>query len=43
MPELVTDASRQTTLDTSALAPGNYHLAVRRQGEDRRLFPAQLR
>ena len=33
----------QTTLDTSALAPGSYQLAVRRQGEDWRLFPAQLR
>jgi hypothetical protein len=33
----------QTTLDTSALAPGSSQLAVRRQGEDWRLFPAQLR
>jgi hypothetical protein len=32
-----------TTLDTSALPPGSYQLALRRQGEDWRLFPAQLR
>jgi hypothetical protein len=31
------------TLDTSALPPGNYQLAVRRQGEDWRMFPAELR
>jgi hypothetical protein len=30
-------------LDTSALPPGGYQLAVRRQGEDWRLVPAQLR
>jgi hypothetical protein len=33
----------ETTLDTSALSPGSYQLAVRRKGEDWRLFPAQLR
>ena len=33
----------QTTLDTSALPQGSYHLALRRQGDDWRLFPAQLR
>ena len=33
----------ETTLDTSALPPGNYQLAVRREGEDWRLFPTQLR
>ncbi len=32
----------ETKLDTSALPPGSYQLAVRRQGEDWRLFPAQL-
>jgi hypothetical protein len=32
----------ETTLDTSALPPGGYQLAVRRQGEDWRLFPARL-
>ncbi|HEX5370278.1 MAG TPA: hypothetical protein VFY10_12760 [Dehalococcoidia bacterium] len=32
-----------TTLDTSALPAGSYQLAVRRQGEDWRMFPAQLR
>jgi hypothetical protein len=32
----------ETTLDTTTLPPGNYQLAVRRQGENRRLFPAQL-
>lgn len=31
------------TLDTTALTPGSYQLAVRRQGEDWRLFPTQLR
>ncbi len=33
----------ETTLDTSALPPGSYQLAVRRQGDDWRLFPASLR
>ncbi|MGH9371287.1 MAG: hypothetical protein ACRD15_07145 [Vicinamibacterales bacterium] len=33
----------ETTLDTSALPPGSYRLAVRREGEDWRLFPAHLR
>ena len=33
----------ETTLDTSALPPGSYQLAVRREGEDWRLVPAQLR
>jgi hypothetical protein len=32
----------ETSLDTSALPPGAYQLAVRRQGEDWRLFPARL-
>ncbi len=32
-----------TTLDTSALPEGSYQLAVRHQGEDWRMFPAQLR
>ncbi len=32
-----------TTLNTSALPAGSYQLAVRRQGEDWRMFPAQLR
>ena len=32
----------QTTLDTSRLPPGGYQLAVRRQGEDWRMFPARL-
>jgi hypothetical protein len=32
-----------TTLDTSALPPGSYQLAVRRQGEDWRMFPTLLR
>jgi hypothetical protein len=32
----------QTTLDTSTLSPGSCQLAVRRQGEDWRLFPATL-
>jgi hypothetical protein len=31
-----------TTLDTSALPAGSYQLAVRRQGEDWRMFPARL-
>ena len=33
----------ETTLDTTALPPGSYQLALRRQGEDWELFPAQLR
>jgi hypothetical protein len=33
----------ETTLDTTALPPGSYQLAVRRQGEDWRFVPAQLR
>jgi hypothetical protein len=33
----------ETTFDTSALPPGSYQLAVRREGEDWRLFPTQLR
>jgi hypothetical protein len=32
----------ETTLDTSALPPGGYQLAVRPHGEDWRLFPARL-
>jgi hypothetical protein len=32
-----------TTMNTSALPAGSYQLAVRRQGEDWRMFPAQLR
>ncbi|MEO8035587.1 MAG: hypothetical protein ABI837_14225, partial [Acidobacteriota bacterium] len=31
------------TLDTRALPPGSYQLALRRKGEDWRLFPARLR
>jgi hypothetical protein len=33
----------KTMLDTSALTPGNYQLAIRRQGEDWRLVPTRLR
>jgi hypothetical protein len=33
----------ETTLDTTALPPGSYQLALRRRGEDWQLFPAQLR
>jgi hypothetical protein len=33
----------ETTLDTSALPAGGYQLAVRREGNDWQLFPAQLR
>jgi hypothetical protein len=33
----------ETTLDTSALPPGSYQLAVRREGEDWRLVPVQMR
>jgi hypothetical protein len=33
----------ETTLDTTALAPGSYQVALRRRGEDWQLFPAQLR
>jgi hypothetical protein len=33
----------ETTLDTSALPAGSYQLAVRREGEDWRLFPARVR
>jgi len=33
----------ETTLDVSGLPPGSYQLAIRRQGEDCRLFPAALR
>ncbi len=32
----------ETSLDTRALPPGSYQLALRRQGEDWRLLPAQL-
>jgi hypothetical protein len=32
----------ETTLDTSALPAGGYQLAVRREGEDWRVFPMQL-
>jgi hypothetical protein len=32
----------KTSLDTSALPPGSYQLAVRHEGEDWRLFPATL-
>jgi hypothetical protein len=33
----------ETTLNTTALPPGSYQLAVRHEGEDWRLFPARLR
>jgi hypothetical protein len=33
----------EAMLDTSALPAGSYQLAVRREGEDWRLFPTQLR
>ncbi len=33
----------KTSLDTSALPAGSYQLAVRREGEDWRLFPASLK
>lgn len=36
-------ATLKTSLDTSALPAGGYQLAVRRQGEDWRLFPAEVR
>jgi hypothetical protein len=33
----------ETALDVSGLTPGSYQLAIRRRGEDWRLFPAVLR
>ena len=33
----------QTTIDLRALSPGAYQLALRRHGEDWRLFPAELK
>jgi hypothetical protein len=33
----------QSTLDTGSLPPGAYQLALRRQGEDWRLFPTAVK
>jgi len=33
----------ETTLDLRSVKPGTYQLALKREGEDWRLYPAELR